>query len=379
MHKREKVFVSSTCYDLIDARAEIEQMLRDMGLDPCLSDSSGSNFDVAPTKNSIEACLINVRSSDIVIVMLSSRYGPTLEAFGYPGVSATHLEYQEAKKARKPIYFYARAQLIADHTIWKNNKRSTAIEYAFVQKLDDHGLFQFLEERRRAFGKREVGGSNWYSTFNTTLDLKQAIRRQLRGHVEVARLRQELVGGNFSRYLCDIVEGLVAGRAGVRFSTVLGPELGTWQLDVLNMLMRLFQPRAKDVAVVWLSPAGTPRKLVLRRSQGLDHLPFGHYEFSPREGLAGKVWLSGEAAAHSAEAPHEGWAVRTSCPNATYLCAPVGAFEDGGGVLGVGSDEGFPLSDVDLSVVKVFAGILALSSAPATAESRELKVVSVNA
>jgi hypothetical protein len=41
------VFISSTCYDLIDLRAELEAMLRDLGLHPVLSDRPTSEFDTS--------------------------------------------------------------------------------------------------------------------------------------------------------------------------------------------------------------------------------------------------------------------------------------------------------------------------------------------
>ena len=66
-----KVFVSSTCYDLIDLRADVQHGLRDMGLAPVLSDDSTSDFEVAPDKNSIETCLVNVDACDHVIFVLS--------------------------------------------------------------------------------------------------------------------------------------------------------------------------------------------------------------------------------------------------------------------------------------------------------------------
>ncbi len=73
-----KVFISSTCYDLIDVRCELDDFLKSLGLLPVLSDSYLSDFEVQYDKNSIETCLVNVRSADIVIVILDKRYGPRL-------------------------------------------------------------------------------------------------------------------------------------------------------------------------------------------------------------------------------------------------------------------------------------------------------------
>src|SRR5262249_50151902 len=102
-----RVFVSSTCHDLIDLRAVLETELREMGASPVFSDSKTSDFEVSgiPDQNSIETCLVNVRNSDIAVFVLAQRYGPPLPApFG--GISATHLEWREAVKEKKSRYFY---------------------------------------------------------------------------------------------------------------------------------------------------------------------------------------------------------------------------------------------------------------------------------
>src|SRR4051794_39883625 len=93
-----KVFVSSTCHDLIDLRSEVKVMLEEIGFDALLSESDlDSAFVVSGDidKNSIQECLDNVNSCDCLLLILSQRYGPTLGKYGYADVSATHLEYRE--------------------------------------------------------------------------------------------------------------------------------------------------------------------------------------------------------------------------------------------------------------------------------------------
>jgi hypothetical protein len=75
-----KIFVSSPCYDLIDLRAELHEDLNDLGVEAIFSDIKESGFEVVadPATNSIETCLVNVRNSDRVAIILSQRYGPLL-------------------------------------------------------------------------------------------------------------------------------------------------------------------------------------------------------------------------------------------------------------------------------------------------------------
>lgn len=176
-----KVFVSSTCYDLVDLRAELEEELRDMGGEPHFSDSRTSDFKAAdaPDVNSIETCLENLRNCGKVIVILSQRYGPSLPR-PFEDISATHLEYREALKKNKPLLFYIRDRLHADFSSWKRNGKREDFKAVWAKAGDEQRLFKFIEEHQtlvRPDGLTDH--NNWYSTFSTSVDLRQDIRRHL--------------------------------------------------------------------------------------------------------------------------------------------------------------------------------------------------------
>lgn len=190
-----RVFVSSTCYDLIDLRAHVEHSLRDMGMAPVLSDAATSDFTVVPGENSIETCLVNVASCDHIVVILSQRYGPTLEKYGHPHLSATHLEYQQAVKGQKPIYFYVRDRLLAEYQIWKKNPESRN-NYVWCQKADDaENLFKLIKEheappeREASCNKQGVFRNNWIKTFQSSIDLIRTIRKDLAAPAGAAVVR----------------------------------------------------------------------------------------------------------------------------------------------------------------------------------------------
>ena len=172
----DKVFISSTVYDLLDIRDELEQSIRGAGLVPILSDSATSDFTVAPDANSIETCLTNVRASDYVMVVLSQRYGPSLLKVGYPDLSATHLEYQEAVKHGKPVYFYVRDKLESDYRLWRNNGMNSSLKYSWV-KPSDSPIFDFLHTHQELVANKP--SSNWYSVFRTSVDLKRLVQHDL--------------------------------------------------------------------------------------------------------------------------------------------------------------------------------------------------------
>lgn len=83
------VFISSTCYDLMDVRAELADILSSKGFIPKISDDP-FQFDISPTEDSIQSCIRNVDEADVVICILDKRYGPVLPPDNK--YSATHTE-----------------------------------------------------------------------------------------------------------------------------------------------------------------------------------------------------------------------------------------------------------------------------------------------
>lgn len=118
-----RVFVSSTCHDLVDLRAELKVCLEDEGYIVSMSDVP-ETFAVDGLADSIETCLVNLRASDFVIVVLSQRYGSPLEPLGTTK-SATHVEYDEARLQNKPIYFYVRDRLMSIYDQWSASGRGS--------------------------------------------------------------------------------------------------------------------------------------------------------------------------------------------------------------------------------------------------------------
>jgi hypothetical protein len=183
-----KVFISSTCHDLLDLRSEVEQHISGMGLLPVLSDRPTSGFDRTPDSNSIDTCLVNVRSSDIFVCVLSQRYGPSLKTSGFDDISATHLEWREAISNKKPVYMYVRDKTMAECDLWKKTRRmsagtsidteTSAWPYSWVKEKRDEPLFKFLEEHMKL--SSELTRKNWVAIFRDSVELKQMISSDLK-------------------------------------------------------------------------------------------------------------------------------------------------------------------------------------------------------
>ena len=178
-----RVFVSSTCFDLIDARAELGELIRELGLVPILSDMPDSEFEVNPDINSIATCLENVKGSGFVLMVLSKRYGRSLLKSGFPDLSATHLEYRSAKEHGIPIFMYVRDRLLGD----RGSENPKWI------KGDDKRLFELIDEHKQL---KPVGSSNWFDPFSSTLDLKRLVRRDLGGIARRLNVERQIREGS---------------------------------------------------------------------------------------------------------------------------------------------------------------------------------------
>ena len=156
-----------------------------------LSDRATSEFVVLPDANSIETCLVNVRECDVFVIVLSQRYGPSLAKADFDDVSATHLEYREAKRLKKPIRMYVRDRLESDYTIWKRNKRRD-VSLPWITP-GNSAILSLLHEHRQliSYGK----GSNWVSVFRDALDLKDMVAKDLKAVSGEAMVRRMMESG----------------------------------------------------------------------------------------------------------------------------------------------------------------------------------------
>jgi hypothetical protein len=181
----DKAFVSSTCFDLLDLRRELYEYVREIGLTPVMSDEATSDFEVDLRADSISSCLANVRAADVVVVVLSQRYGPRLGKYGFENVSATHLEYKTAVAAKKPICVFARDRLVGLHDEFRRHGKHALQRGAWVQDEKDIGLFELLDEHKKLV---EGDRNNWFDPFTSSVDLKVLLSARLRAWSSRSRI-----------------------------------------------------------------------------------------------------------------------------------------------------------------------------------------------
>lgn len=236
------VFVSSTCYDLKQVRADLQNFLENMGLVPLLSEYS--SFPVIPDAGTLENCRETVESrADILVLIVGGRYGSLMPS----GKSITNLEYLQARAKGIPVYVFVQRAIIDILAIWKSNPDAD-----FSKVADSPKLFEFVESLREK-------GDVWVHPFDTAQDICGSLRQQLavlfmdalwtRTHIRAAGLPEKL------QRLSGTAIRLILERPRLWEARLFGQVLA----DELQNLSEL----KRDVAI------GVPsdRKIILQDSQ----------------------------------------------------------------------------------------------------------------
>ena len=203
-----RIFVSSTCHDLVDIRAELADQLRTLGIVPILSDDKLSDFVVQTDTNSINVCLANVESCDEVILILDRRYGPRLGKSGFDDFSATHLEYRHAIANDVPVSVFVRDRTVADYSTWSDNSDHTGLKLRWVRDRD-HGLFKLLDEHKLLTADDRP---NWYHTFTNSTDLRAAVRKRYSPRLLPQQLAEAINDQRFPVMSVDVKAEIMQGR-----------------------------------------------------------------------------------------------------------------------------------------------------------------------
>ena len=156
------VFVSSTCYDLGQVRAEVKKFLESLGLTPVLSEYS--SFPLDPDIGTVENCLKVVDSrADIYVLIVGGRYGSLTNE----GKSITNLEYLRARAKGIPIYAFVLKSVLDVLPEWRKNPQRS-----YLHLVDSAKLFEFVDALKES-------GDLWIFPFETARDIASTLRTQL--------------------------------------------------------------------------------------------------------------------------------------------------------------------------------------------------------
>lgn len=184
---RPRVFLSSTCYDLVDLRATLDAMLSKAGFTILASDMAETKFSALGNVDSVETCVENVRSSDALLLVFDRRYGPRIPGRG--DASATRAEYEGAITSGIPVITFARKEFLNDFRLYKRLIRDSKtpsqvarlLQHVSVSRYRSRYefelLFEFFDSIRRV---NSPGRNNWFDPFTDAVELSQLAAKRLK-------------------------------------------------------------------------------------------------------------------------------------------------------------------------------------------------------
>jgi hypothetical protein len=156
------VFVSSTCYDLSQVRADLSDFFSESGHTAILSEFD--TFPVSPHKKTIDNCIDAVKNNaDIFILIVGNRYGTTIDS----GKSITNTEFDTARAKGIPIFIFIDKKTLSALSFWRDNPNAD-----FSKHVDTTKIFDFISEIRD-------DNSLWTFEFEKAQDIVAVLKHQL--------------------------------------------------------------------------------------------------------------------------------------------------------------------------------------------------------
>ncbi|CAG0939384.1 hypothetical protein BROC_00610 [Candidatus Brocadiaceae bacterium] len=208
----KKVFVSSTNFDLVDYRAEIRDLLNELGYEPLMNEYP-INFTLEGGLDSYDECIHKVKEADIFILIIGKRYhGNVLDK----GISITELEYDTACNYNIRRINFCLKEVWYSNRFYKINKN-----LEFPKDYDDgYKLMKFLDKVR----KIETGKTdNWVNQFENISEIKKVLKKQFKD-IEIKEMTKQSANQ-------DIFDGIIVPK--INFSHFPDPFVKDDRLNAL--------------------------------------------------------------------------------------------------------------------------------------------------
>jgi hypothetical protein len=176
--KGQKIFISSTAYDLIDVRAELRHTIPIWGFVGLGHEDPG--FPKPLGIHSHDVCLEAVSKCDIFLLIVGSRYGNIYAGTNPDYIarrwSITRCEADVAYKSGKGFMTYVRDNVWNERKSYneylKRGNTADNFPYTHVKNTE---IFEFLNDINRR------SQDNWIEVFNNSVQLKDLLKGRLTG------------------------------------------------------------------------------------------------------------------------------------------------------------------------------------------------------
>lgn len=170
-----RVFVSSTCFDLVEARDAIASFCEGFGFDAVLSDRGDVFYH--PDIHTHEACVYEVQNCHLLVLIIGGRFGGNY--ISNKSKSITNAEYAAARSKNIPVFCFVKQDVLDNHNLWQQNKKqefSSQIIYPSIDKQEHAGdIFRFIDEVRHSSVNNGLFG------FRLAREIEGLLRKQIAG------------------------------------------------------------------------------------------------------------------------------------------------------------------------------------------------------
>jgi hypothetical protein len=198
----QSVFLSSTCLDLRDIRAELANSILEEGHLPWISEaeqferlpSELPQFDVDGVSDSLTNCLQMLQGADVAIVIIDRTYGHLLpnelsiveDARNLGGVdrlSATHLEVIQARSLEIPRFAFVRREAMRDYLKLKRDVNATPewTQWFGKSETQTQSRKSWLAMMKELTYPKDAT-PNWTVEFESIVDLRRMVLNRINAH-----------------------------------------------------------------------------------------------------------------------------------------------------------------------------------------------------
>lgn len=146
-----KVFVSSTCYDLLQIRDTLSEFILSHYYEPILSEKGDVFFH--PDLHTHESCVSELENCQLFILIIGGRFGGSYKL--EPSKSVTNAEYEAAIVNKIPVFTFIKREVYEDHRVYQKNKTDAdlvkRINFPSIEKQEYAAkIFDFIDRVRFA-------------------------------------------------------------------------------------------------------------------------------------------------------------------------------------------------------------------------------------
>lgn len=171
-----KVFISSTCYDLLQIRDTLFEYIKSYYYEPVLSEKGDVFFH--PDLHTHESCLNELENCQLFILIIGGRFGGSYKFD--TSKSVTNAEYEAAKLKKIPVFTFIKREVYEDHRVYQKNKHDAGlvkkITFPSIEKQEYAiKIFEFIDKVRLS----DVNNS--YCPFEYVNQIKDHLGKQWAG------------------------------------------------------------------------------------------------------------------------------------------------------------------------------------------------------